>query len=88
VNVLAIDVGGTHIKVLAKGESEPRRFPSGTKMTPKQMVKGVKQITKDWKYDARSDTLGESFEAGQSRSHITWLVAGSDLISKLHSDVR
>jgi polyphosphate glucokinase len=54
VNVLAIDVGGTHIKVLATGESEPRRFPSGPKMTPKQMVKGVKQITKDWKYDAIS----------------------------------
>jgi polyphosphate glucokinase len=54
VNVLAIDVGGTNIKVLATGESEPRRFPSGPKMTPKQMVKGVKQITKDWKYDAIS----------------------------------
>jgi polyphosphate glucokinase len=54
VNVLAIDVGGTNIKVLAAGEDEPRRFPSGPKMTPQQMVSGVKEITKDSKYDAVS----------------------------------
>jgi polyphosphate glucokinase len=54
MNVLVIDVGGTNVKVLATGQKEPRRFPSGPKMTPKQMVSGVKQITVDWKYDAVS----------------------------------
>jgi polyphosphate glucokinase len=52
MRVLAVDVGGTHVKVLATGQAEPRRFPSGPKMTAKQMVSGVKELTRDWKYDA------------------------------------
>jgi polyphosphate glucokinase len=51
MRVLAIDVGGTNVKVLATGQTEPRRFPSGPKMTAKKMVSGVKEITRDWKYD-------------------------------------
>jgi polyphosphate glucokinase len=51
MNVLVVDVGGTNVKVLATGQKEPRKFPSGPKMTPKQMVAGVKQIAGDWKYD-------------------------------------
>jgi len=54
MNVLAIDVGGTNVKVLATGQKEPRKFPSGPKMTPKQMVSGVKKIANDWKYDVVS----------------------------------
>ncbi|HEY6388160.1 MAG TPA: ROK family protein [Candidatus Acidoferrum sp.] len=54
INVLVVDVGGTNVKVLATGQKEPRKFPSGPKMTPKQMVFGVKQITSDWKYDVVS----------------------------------
>jgi polyphosphate glucokinase len=54
VNVLAIDVGGTNIKVLATGQNEPRKFPSGPKMTPKQMVAGVKELTSDWRYEVVS----------------------------------
>jgi polyphosphate glucokinase len=50
-NVLVVDVGGTGVKVLATGQDEPRRFPSGRQMTPEQMVSGVKQIVGDWKYD-------------------------------------
>jgi polyphosphate glucokinase len=46
-NVLVIDVGGTSVKVLATGQDEPRRFPSGRQMKPEQMVSGVKQIVKD-----------------------------------------
>ncbi|HTQ97443.1 MAG TPA: ROK family protein [Candidatus Acidoferrum sp.] len=54
MKVLAIDIGGTHVKVLLSGEDTPRKFDSGPKLTPEQMVKGVKEITKDWKYDAVS----------------------------------
>ena len=54
MKVLAIDVGGTHVKVLLSGEDTPRKFDSGPKLTPEQMVKGVKESTKDWKYDAVS----------------------------------
>lgn len=54
MNVLAVDVGGTNVKVLATGQKEPRKFPSGAKMTPEQMVSGVKEITSDWNYDVVS----------------------------------
>lgn len=54
MNVLAIDVGGTNVKVLATGQKESRKFPSGPTMTPEQMVAGVKEITSDWKYDVVS----------------------------------
>src|SRR5437773_1369171 len=51
MNVLVIDIGGTNVKVLASGQSEPRKFPSGPKMTPQQMVSGVKELAAEWKYD-------------------------------------
>jgi polyphosphate glucokinase len=54
MKVLVIDVGGTHVKVLVSGEREPRKFESGSKLTAKQMVAGVKKIIGDWKYDAVS----------------------------------
>lgn len=54
MNVLVIDVGGTSVKILASGESEPRKFPSGPKMTPQQMVSGVKELARGWKYDVVS----------------------------------
>jgi predicted NBD/HSP70 family sugar kinase len=54
LKVLAIDVGGTNVKVLASGQKEPRKFPSGPGLTPRKMVAGVKALTKDWKYDVVS----------------------------------
>ena len=52
--VLVIDVGGTNIKVLAKGQKEPVKIPSGPKMTAKKMVKKVREATKDWNYSVVS----------------------------------
>jgi polyphosphate glucokinase len=51
MNVLAIDIGGTGVKLLLTGETERRRFDSGPEMTPEKMVAGVKEITADWNYD-------------------------------------
>jgi len=34
MKVLAIDIGGTHVKMLVSGEKEARKFPSGGKLTP------------------------------------------------------
>lgn len=51
MNVLVVDVGGTSVKLLATGQKEPRTFPSGPKMTPKQLVSGAKQIAGDWQDD-------------------------------------
>ena len=54
LKVLTIDIGGTHVKILATGQREPRKFASGSKMTPRQMVAGVKELARDWKYDVVS----------------------------------
>jgi polyphosphate glucokinase len=51
VNVLVIDVGGTHVKILATGQKEPRRFDSGPALTPDAMVSAVKKLAHRWKYD-------------------------------------
>jgi polyphosphate glucokinase len=52
--VLVIDVGGTHVKVLATGQKQPRKLESGPTLTARQMVSGVKKLTSDWTYDAVS----------------------------------
>jgi polyphosphate glucokinase len=54
MRVLVVDVGGTHVKVLATGEKERREFASGPTMTAKEMVTQVLKTTKKWKYDAVS----------------------------------
>jgi glucose-6-phosphate isomerase len=54
MRVLVVDVGGTHVKVLASGEKTSREFPSGPTLTAAQMVAGVQTVAGDWKYDAVS----------------------------------
>ena len=75
MKVLVVDVGGTHVKILATGQTEPRRFLSGPNLTPKRMVAGVKKLTGDWKYEAisigypgmvvRNRLLAEPFNLGR-----------------------
>jgi polyphosphate glucokinase len=52
--VLVIDVGGTHVKILATGEKEPRKIDSGPKMTATMMVAAAKKLAQGWTYDAVS----------------------------------
>ncbi|HEX7286100.1 MAG TPA: ROK family protein [Candidatus Angelobacter sp.] len=54
MKVLVIDVGGTNVKILARGHAKPRKFPSGPNLTPAKMVDGVKELAADWEYDAIS----------------------------------
>lgn len=54
MNVLVVDVGGTHVKILATGESTPRKIVSGPELKPKDMVAAVKKLAADWKYDVVS----------------------------------
>jgi polyphosphate glucokinase len=54
MNVLAIDVGGTNVKILVTGQTERRKFPSGPTLTPRQMVAGVKRLTRNSKYEVVS----------------------------------
>ena len=52
-NVLVIDIGGTNVKLLISRD-EKRKFPSGPKLTPKQMVKAIEKTVEGWDYDAIS----------------------------------
>jgi polyphosphate glucokinase len=54
MKVLVIDIGGTHVKLLATGMNSPRKFPSGPTLTAAELVARVKEMTKDWKYEAVS----------------------------------
>jgi polyphosphate glucokinase len=54
MNVLVVDVGGTHVKILATGQKDHRQCESGTAMTAKQMISAVRKISRDWNYDAVS----------------------------------
>ena len=53
MDVLVIDVGGSHVKICVSG-SEPRRFESGASLTPHVLVDRVKNETRDWSYDVIS----------------------------------
>ena len=54
MRVLVIDVGGTHVKLLATGQNVSRRFSSGPTLTAKRMISRVKRLAAGWKYDAVS----------------------------------
>jgi len=52
--ILVIDVGGTHVKVLATGQRAPHKVESGPAMTPAKMVAAVKKMARGWSYDVIS----------------------------------
>src|SRR3984885_11282644 len=52
--ILAVDVGGTHVKVMDNQHLIKREFVSGPRLSAKEMVKQVKGLTADWSYDVIS----------------------------------
>jgi predicted NBD/HSP70 family sugar kinase len=52
VKVLVIDVGGTHVKLLATGRKRSARFDSGPHLTPAVMVRQTLAATTGWRYEA------------------------------------
>lgn len=54
MKVLAVDVGGSHVKILATGRKQKREIVSGPRMTARQMVSRVKKLAEGWAYDAVS----------------------------------
>jgi polyphosphate glucokinase len=69
--VLTVDIGGSNIKVLASGQTEPRKRRSGKSLTPPKMVEAVQELAEGWDYEAISigypglvGTLGPSSEPG------------------------
>jgi len=51
MKILVVDVGGTHVKVLATGQREHRQADSGPGMTARRMVSAVKRLSAGWSYD-------------------------------------
>ena len=52
--ILVVDVGGTHVKLLASGQKDPVKLDSGPKMTAAKMVKAVRKVTDGWDYSGVS----------------------------------
>jgi hypothetical protein len=51
--ILVIDIGGTHVKLMIS-RTEKRKFDSGPKLSPRQIVAAIKKTAEGWKYDAIS----------------------------------
>ena len=48
--ILAIDVGGSRVKVMTSKERTRRAFESGAGLSAREMVREVKALTRDWSY--------------------------------------
>lgn len=51
MNILVVDIGGTNVKIWTTGEADKVKFPSGKTLDPDNMVKRVKKLAADWKFD-------------------------------------
>jgi polyphosphate glucokinase len=51
LKILVVDVGGTNLKLLATGQTEARKIPSGPMMSASQMVETVLEAAREWDYD-------------------------------------
>jgi polyphosphate glucokinase len=54
MQVLVVDIGGSHIKIFASEAIEPRRLGSGRDLTPSVLVENVQEAARDWRYDVVS----------------------------------
>ncbi len=52
--VLAIDIGGTHVKIRVATDPDLREFSSGPTLTAIHMITRVKRLAGSWKYDVIS----------------------------------
>lgn len=50
--ILVLDVGGSHVKLKATGQTETVKLDSGKELTPAAMIAAVKKATAGWEYDA------------------------------------
>ena len=48
--ILVIDIGGSNVKLMISRE-EKRKFKSGLKLTPREMISDIKPLVEDWKFD-------------------------------------
>jgi polyphosphate glucokinase len=48
--VLVIDIGGSHVKLMIS-RAQKRKFKSGPKLTPPEMIAEMKPLLPDWEFD-------------------------------------
>jgi polyphosphate glucokinase len=75
MRILVIDIGGSHVKILATGRRTKREFVSSSGLTPETMVSQVRHLAKDWVFDAisigypgrvvRNQPVAEPFNLGK-----------------------
>jgi polyphosphate glucokinase len=63
--VLAVDVGGSHVKARVTEEDEERRFKSGKQLSAERMVEKVLALTDGWSYDVVSVGVPAQVRAGR-----------------------
>ena len=51
MNVLVVDIGGNHVKLLVTGQSQHRKVVSGPLLTPELMMAGLSEAVADWEHD-------------------------------------
>jgi len=64
--VLAVDVGGSHVKALTSNQTKRRRFSSGHTLTAEQMVAGVLQVVEEWTWDVVSVGVPAPVRSGEA----------------------
>src|SRR6476469_11214699 len=64
-SVLAVDVGGSHVKVLVADEPAPRRADSGPRMTAEEMVAAVRRLADGWTWERVSVGIPAPVHAGR-----------------------
>ncbi len=65
MKILVVDIGGTHVKVLATGQKKRRQMDSGAALTPRKMVTAVRKLIAGWEYDVI--TIGFPGPVGRNR---------------------
>jgi len=62
--ILVVDIGGTHVKMMIS-PAEKRKFDSGPKLRPKDLVAKIKEAAADWDFEAVSIGFPSPVKKGQ-----------------------
>ena len=76
MDALVVDIVGSHIKMLATGQHEPRQLESGEGLTPHVLVDRVRAATTDWRYEVVSIGYPGAVDANGPRAEPGNLGAG------------
>jgi polyphosphate glucokinase len=62
--ILVVDVGGTHVKLMIS-RTQKRKFDSGPRMTPREMVSKIKETVEGWDFEQVSIGFPAPVRGGQ-----------------------